>query len=90
MRTVAADEVKSVYPGYVYGPKREASRKGAHERTVGHQWKHLKCGRIVHEEPLIGFDHEETYAEKSARHLRINEALAAHDALHESEESSDE
>lgn len=93
-RTVAAnvetvrETTASIYPGFVYGPKREATRKGAHERTVGHQWRHLKCGRIVHEEPLIGFDHEETHAEVSARHLRINEAIAAHVAAHEEEKAS--
>jgi hypothetical protein len=94
VRTVAAEtpegesvrvETKSVYEGFVYGPRREATRKGAHERTTGHQWRCLKCKSIVHTETLIGFDHEETHAEASARHLRINEALTAHRAAHEEE-----
>jgi hypothetical protein len=88
---VVSGDTKSIYPGYVYGPKREASRKGAHERTVGHQWRHLTCGRVVHEEPLIGFDHEETHAEASARHERINKAIEAHEAAHgqENEDGQD-
>lgn len=60
-----------------YRPQRRAPRKGAHERTVGHEWRCRECNVIVHEEPLTGMD-EETQEEASARQLRIAQACGAH------------
>lgn len=80
----------SVHPGFTYQPTRAASRKGAHERTVGHEWTCDKCKRVVHREPLVGMD-EETIDEASARHERINKALTEHRENHgETVESTEE
>ena len=76
----AADEQQSKNAAHIrYRPVRKASRKGAHERTVGHEWRCMHCNAIVHEEPLVGFNHEETEDEEGERHLRVQQACAGHD-----------
>lgn len=66
-------------PEIRYRPVRSSTRKGAHERTVGHEWRCMGCNEIIHEEPILGFDCEETEDEASARHLRIKTSCAKHE-----------
>lgn len=75
-----AGAIPSTFHGFTYRPQRGAARKGAHERTKGHEWVCDKCLRIAHTEPLAGMD--ETIDEASIRHGRIFKALVAHGADH--------
>lgn len=71
-------EERSIYDGFTYRPIRKAPRKNAHERTVGHEWRHTKCGRVVHTEVRLDAADEEFEEQASQRHLRINEAVRRH------------
>jgi len=92
-------EKPSVYVHFVYRPDRVAPRKGAHEKTVGHEWVCRNCHKVAHREPLVGMDNE-TFDEATARHKRLYAATTAHweghvremaeeEAKREAEEESD-
>ena len=76
---VTSEGVQSANAEHIrYRPVRRASRKGSKERTTGHEWRCMTCNGIVHEETVIGFDHDETDEEVQARHTRIQKACQGH------------
>lgn len=83
------EERPSYMPGFTYKPVRQAPRKGAHERTVGHEWLCGKCKRRAHFESFVGIDREETPEEARDRHVRINAALVEHMEAHKAQEEDE-